>query len=213
MGSVAEPHTIELPHIILKGHLKTSPVLVAETWITEFNFYLDTGDIAKILTLFHEDCWWRDMLALTWDFRTIHPLPKVATFVKDNLLQSQLHNCKIRKEGHFAPSLQIPVENLHWIQSMFDFETKLGSGTGVIRLVQGNDGEWKAFAISTTLQELKDYKENVGLTRPHGGSDCLVEGAMRGNWAERRQRQSEFLDSEPKVLIIGAGQLRICRLW
>lgn len=49
---------------------------------------------------------------------------------------------------------------------MFDFETAVGFATGVLRLVQDENGDWKAFAISTTLQELRGHKESTGALRP-----------------------------------------------
>lgn len=78
---------------------------------------------------------------------------------------------------------------------MFDFETRVGSGSGsgMLRLVQDSDGTWKSGMIYTALLDLKDFKENTGLRRPHRGNDSLAGGAIKGNWFERRQRQIEFL--------------------
>ena len=89
---------------------------------------------------------------------------------------------------------------------MFSFQTSVGSGKGVIRLVCLPNGIWKAHMIYTALQELNDSPEKSGDLRPHGDNNSLKGGAMEGNWLERRQRQKEFLDDEPIVLIIGAGQ-------
>lgn len=52
--------------------------------------------------------------------------------------------------------------------------------------------------------ELKNYKEQSVLARPHGGSNSL-EGGATGNWFERRRKESDFEDSSPTVLLIGAG--------
>jgi hypothetical protein len=131
----------------------------------KFNTFLETGDVSKFSSHFHEDCYWRDMLTLTWDFRTIHAVPKVTEFLTSHLLRSKLGNCQIRKDRVFGPSLESPTEGLHWIQSMFDFETAVGFATGVLRLVQDENGDWKAFAISTTLQELRGHKESTGALR------------------------------------------------
>ena len=60
--------------------------------------------------------------------------------------------------------------------------------------------------IYTALQELRDGREIAGFRRPHGGNHSLKGGALEGNWYERRERQKEFLDEEPTVLVIGAGQ-------
>ena len=99
------------------------------------------------------------------------------------------------------------MEGLEWVESMFDFETKTGCGSGMLRIVQGADGIWKGYMMYTVLKELKGAEEIAGYRRPHGGNNSLLGGAIEGNWQERRHRQHEFLDEEPQVLIVGAGML------
>ncbi|KAG8408402.1 hypothetical protein J3459_017813 [Metarhizium acridum] len=66
---------------------------------------------------------------------------------------------------------------------MFDFKTKVGFGSVIVRLV--NDaGIWKVFMIGFMLQKLKTFDETTHLNRPHGGSNSL-DGS--GNWQERRE--------------------------
>jgi hypothetical protein len=89
---------------------------------------------------------------------------------------------------------------------MFSFETKVGTGKGMIRLVCLPNGAWMAHMIYTALQELHCAKEIAGYNRPHGGNNSLKGGAVEGNWYERRERKKEFLDEQPSVLIVGAGQ-------
>jgi hypothetical protein len=95
---------------------------------------------------------------------------------------------------------------VQWIESMFDFETKIGRGSGMIRLVQDGAAGWKAYMVYTALQELKGYEERTRLNRPHGGNNSLGGGSMKGNWHERREREKEFLSEEPAVIVIGAGR-------
>lgn len=89
---------------------------------------------------------------------------------------------------------------------MFSFETNVGTGKGMIRLVCLPNGAWMAHMIYTALQELHSAKEIAGYNRPHGGNNSLKGGAVEGNWYERRERKKEFLDEQPAVLIVGAGQ-------
>jgi hypothetical protein len=56
------------------------------------------------------------------------------------------------------------------------------------------------------LQELKDFEERTHQNRPQSGNDALMEDAMNENWEEQRQREKEFVNSEPAVIIIGAGE-------
>lgn len=150
MGPVtADRHTIKLPHIPLKEHLNTTPTEVAEKWVDQFNSALNANDLSNIERLFHQECWWRDTLALSWDFRTVHNLQNVVKFLEEYLSHSQLQHVKVRTGGAIPPFLLTPSDGLDWIQAMFDFETKVGKGTGVLCLVQDTDREWKAFIIST----------------------------------------------------------------
>ncbi len=145
------------------------------------------------------------MLAFQWDFRTIHGLDKLTEFVGKHQETAQISNIRLNQKGQFAPSVAKPMDGLEWIESMFDFETKTGRGSGMLRIVQGADGIWKGYMMYTVLKELKGAEENAGYRRPHGGNNSLLGGSIKGNWQERRQRQLEFLDEEPQVLIVGAG--------
>ena len=145
------------------------------------------------------------MLAFRWDFRTIHGLGKLAEYIGKNQDTAQIFNIRLRQDGRFVPSVAKPMEGLEWIESMFDFETTTGRGSGMLRIVQDADGIWKGYIIYTALKELKGAEENTGYRRPHGGNNSLLGGVVKGNWQERRQRQLEFLDEEPQVLIVGAG--------
>ena len=145
------------------------------------------------------------MLALSWDFRTIHGLDKVSEYLSQNVAQSTPHSLKLRETGKFAPNFNSPTDGITWLESMFDFKTRVGSGSGMLRLVQDSDGVWKGCMMYTALQELNDFKESTGSRRAHGGNNSLLGGPIKGNWLDRRQRQMEFVDQEPTVLIVGAG--------
>jgi hypothetical protein len=208
----AERHTIQLPAakapvIHIEEKKTVEPVSVAQQWLSKLETILKNNDVSALSTVMHQDSWWRDMLAVSWDIRTLHSLDKLLLYFSDNLAHTEMHNLKLRTTGKFAPNLSSPIEGLEWVESMFDFETKVGRGSGMLRLCQGSDGAWKGYMIYTALQELKGNEENAGLRRPHGGNNSLEGGAIKGNWLERRERQKEFLDDEPTVLIIGAGNL------
>jgi hypothetical protein len=213
---LAERHTIKLPcsgHGISRGETKApatatlSPVAIAQKWITSFESALLSGEVAGFAKVLHQDCWWRDMLALSWDLRTVHGLPNVTSYLSDNLSHTTPHNLRLQETGKFVPAFGTPIEGLEWVESMFDFDTKVGRGSGMLRLVQGADGIWKGQMIYTALQELKGFEDKAGMRRPHGGNESLIgSAATKGNWLDRRARQLEFLDEEPTVLIVGAGQ-------
>ena len=98
------------------------------------------------------------------------------------------------------------MDGLEWIESMFSFETQKGRGSGMMRIVQGADGTWKGYMMYTIIKELKGFEESTGSRRSHGGNNSLLGGTIKGNWQERRERQLEFIDEEPQVVVIGAGK-------
>lgn len=206
----AERHTIKLPRFpkadVKREPIPASPTKIAQQWITSLESSLKSNDIAGLARLMHQESWWRDMFALSWDLRTLHGLDKISEYLSQNLLHTTPQNLKLRETGKFAPGFDHPTEGVEWVESMFDFETKVGRGSGMLRLVQDVDGTWKGCMIYTALQELKGFEDNSGLRRAHGGNNSLVGGAIKGNWLDRRQRQKEFLDEEPTVLIVGAGK-------
>ena len=89
---------------------------------------------------------------------------------------------------------------------MFFFDTRVGRGAGVLRLTRNEDGAWKAYSVYTSLQELKKFPEPLGGRRAEGTIESMPGGLERGNWAERRERQANFVDEEPTTLIVGAGR-------
>ncbi|KAF2476283.1 putative flavin-containing monooxygenase YUCCA3 [Lindgomyces ingoldianus] len=208
---VQHPHDIRLP-TFSKPEIKVSvsesqsPKSIAQAWLDKFSFVLASGDVSRIASVVHEDSWWRDFLTLTWDFHTIRGVQKMTEFLLTNIEGAQFSGLKLQENGQFAPSLQTPIDGLDWVESMFHFETKFGRGKGMLRLAQGGDGAWKAHFIYTALQELKGNEEFVGARRPHGGNNSLEGGAIKGNWLDRRERRKDFIDEDPTVFIVGAGQ-------
>jgi len=169
------------------------PVAIANKWFHAFAPLVELGDTTGILGLLTEDSFWRDGLALTWDLRTFDGPTKIKRFLDDRLKSVKLANLKLGN-----PSLvdNRPV-NL-WIQSIFTFDVgDYGLGTGVFRLAPTSTGEWKGYTIYTSLSGLKDHPEQLGERRN--------ELPNHGKWVEQRQREVEFADEEPHVLVVGAG--------
>ena len=204
MAAIVErPHDIVLPQIgknvpSVSTKEIESPKEVAQTWLCAFESSLASGDTSNVTSLIHEDGWWRDHLALSWDFHTLRGLTNIKQFLEPVLSKARFHNLRIQESGKFAPNKQEPIQDLEWVESMFSFDTAVGSGKGIIRLVCMPNGTWKAHMVYTALQQLQVSKEMAGEFRPHGGNNSLKGGAIEGNWEERRQRQKEFVDEEPE---------------
>ncbi|CAK7233319.1 hypothetical protein SBRCBS47491_008568 [Sporothrix bragantina] len=201
-------HILQLPQT---APITTPPNAwrIARDWLNKLQTVFASQDFALLDKLFHEDSWWRDILALQWEFRTIHGRSAIQEFLEENKLGGPLTKLRLQEDGKFQPTLEEVADagnGLHWISSLFHYDTPVGSGSGVLRLTQERPGEWKAYAVYTTLQELRAFPEPLNERRPYGTIDRMPGGLAQGTWAERRVRQQNFDDGEPQVLVIGAGQ-------
>lgn len=201
-------HIITLP-TIREATVKTpeNAHAIVNAWIAEFDKVLSEPQGIDLSTVFRQDGWIRDLLGLSWDFRTINGLEKITAYFKENMPRTRLGGIRPCEKGAFQPSFKDLTPTVHWVESMFDFETNVGRGKGMVRLALEPDDTWKAFMINFTLLEMKGFEASVGLNRPTGYVD-----PKGGNWKERRERQREFLDEDPAVLVIGAGEFPIILL-
>ena len=167
---------------------------IAHEWFSQFVPLVQSGDAARIVDLLVDDSFWRDVLAITWDFRTFRGLTDIKQFLDHRLQVASLTNLKLEN-----PSLVQFPPAIGWIQGIFSFEVGgFGLGSGVFRLIPTPDGRWKAYTIYTSLSGLKDYPEKGGKLR-----NPLPN---HGRWLEQREREVEFVDSEPYVVVVGGGQ-------
>ena len=174
---------------------------VATEWFSLFSAAASSGDVQALASLFVLDAFWRDILAMTWDFRSFSGLPAIIQFLSDRL--ETVHPTAFVLRDDASLGLQKPFEDIAWISFTFNFETDVGIASGVTRLVPTANGEWKAYVVFTTLEDLKGFPEKIGRLR----NDNMVHGM----WAEDRKRQREFLTNDdkvqdPVVVIIGGGQ-------
>ncbi|KAF7773525.1 hypothetical protein Agabi119p4_5692 [Agaricus bisporus var. burnettii] len=149
--------------------------------------------------------YWRDLLALTWNFRSFEGTTPIREFLTDRLPSAKIANLKLKTsddaEG-LAPVFARPMPDLAWITGFFTFETDVGFCSGIFRLVPTLDEQqrvqWKAHCIFTNLEELRGFPEKVGNLRD--------PTPYSGGWEKLREKEKLFEDAEPTVLIVGAGQ-------
>lgn len=168
---------------------------IAASWFKELSDAVESKDIDKVLSLFLDEGLWRDMLALTWEFRTFEGKQRIQTFLQDQLGSSGFGNLQIKPD---TVELQQLYPDLAWIQGIYTFETAVGKGSGVFRLVPTSTGRWLAYILYTNLEELKGFPEQIGANRNFKPN--------HGMWPAQRHREINFEGSEPIVVIIGAGQ-------
>ncbi|WP_216653599.1 NAD(P)/FAD-dependent oxidoreductase [Nocardioides sp. zg-DK7169] len=169
---------------------------LAGGWLGRLQGALREGAVDASGELFHDDAWWRDLLALTWDLRTAHGHAALAERISDG---PRVGEVSLALAG---PATLVEAGREPWVQAMFELSTPVARGRGVLRLVE-RDGVWKAWTLLTAMDALVDHEELTGVRRPMGGAQGADRTAR--SWSEARRRQEEFEDGEPAVLVVGAG--------
>ncbi|KAK0549392.1 hypothetical protein OC846_004079 [Tilletia horrida] len=203
------------PTVVLPSH--SDAVFITQVFGQKLQQAIPSID--HLLALFHPDAYFRDMLALQWDHRTLHGHDNIRHFLADgNKLGTQddlaIRNIQI-EEGRDAVSAMPAPGATIWITALFRFETPIGRGRGAFRLapdpsaptddLNGSIDAWKAVTMFTALEELNAHHWPLAPEhRPNGIVHKPVK--QRLTWLERRQREVEFQDGQPAVVIVGAGQ-------
>jgi putative flavoprotein involved in K+ transport len=175
-----------------------------EAWLAQFERALAKPGDGLLKTLFHPDSHWRDVLALTWDFRTIDGAGAILSELSAHAGQARPAGFRIDSQ-RTAPR-HVTRAGTHAIEAIFKFETAVGRGTGMLRLIPdaGDNNTPKAWTLLTTLDELKGHEEQLGTARPRGQA---YSREFRGpNWLDLRKAAAEYTDRDPDVLVVGGGQ-------
>jgi len=177
--------------------------LAAGDWLAAFEAALTTQD-AALDHLFHADSYWRDVLALSWNLQTINGASGILAELRRLAPQAGLQNLQIDPDR--APPRRVTRAGTSAVEAIFKFETKLGRGHGILRLIPDErDGNRpKAWTLLTALEELKGFEEALDRTRPRGQA---YSRDFRGpNWLDQRRASSAYADHDPVALVIGGGQ-------
>ena len=176
----------------------------AQGWLDAFERTLSKPEPAGLDHLFLADSFWRDVLALSWHLQTIagrDPITEALT-----RLAPKARPTSFKIAPHRAAPRWVTRAGTNTIEAIFDFETALGRGSGILRLVpDSTDGErLKAWTLLTALDELKGFEEQLGTSRPRGQA---YSRDFRGpNWLDLRNASRDYADRDPAVLVVGGGQ-------
>jgi putative flavoprotein involved in K+ transport len=159
-----------------------------------FEAALKSGDTAAAVALFQPDGYWRDLVAFTWNIKTMEGREQIAA-----MLDSQLDTVKPSKLKIADNETATEADGV--AQAWITFETGVARGTGFIRVKDG-----QIWTLLTTMTELKGHEEPKGFKRAMGAE----HGARtdRTSWKEDREAELETLgyEKQPYCLIVGGGQ-------
>ncbi|KAK0533607.1 hypothetical protein OC835_002963 [Tilletia horrida] len=199
---------------------RADAVVIAQTFGNAFQDAIP--DVDKTIALIQPGGFWRDLLALQWDHRTLQGHDGLRAFLSENsklgtkdkpaIFNVQIEDGRDAVSAGFAPD----GSPSGCITAIFAFETQVGRGRGVFRLTadlqeldvkdpKTTASAWKALTVCTCLEELKGHEEPLAPERRPNG---IVHKPLkhRSTWLERRQREVEFEDEQPTVVIVGGAQ-------
>lgn len=173
----------------------------AQRWLGDFAAALASGDAARLAPLFAGECFWRDILAFTWDLHTTAGAAAIAKRLAPTLTAAQPRNLQLAVGR--TPPRPVTRAGTACIEAMFTFDTAVGPCNGVVRLVS-EDGRPRAWTLMTALDEIRGHEDpangrrwqDVDWKRNFGGE----------NWADRRRQAAAYADRDPAVLVVGAAQ-------
>ncbi|AVS96514.1 NAD(P)/FAD-dependent oxidoreductase [Paracidovorax avenae] len=172
----------------------TTAAARAQALLDRLNRALADRDFTAASHLFAGECYWRDLVLLTWNIKTLEGQGQIA-----DMLAAQLDAAA---PVRFALDERETVEEADGVVSAWIvIDTRHARGGGHVRIRDG-----RIWTLLTAAQELKGYEEPLGTRRPMGAEHGIRRG--RQTWQERRQKEAEELgrDTQPFVLVIGGGQ-------
>jgi putative flavoprotein involved in K+ transport len=176
----------------LESTAATTPQQRVDAWLADFEAAVAVRDIDRVTQKFATDSYWRDLVAFTWNIKTVEGRDGVADMLAARLAGTDPSGFRTR---------EAPTEDGGVTSAFIEFETAVGRGVGHLRL-KGD----QAWTLLTALQELKGHEERKGSTR--------VPGAVHGSdpdprsWAEKRAEEEASLGRtvQPYVVVVGGGQ-------
>ncbi|MCE7980918.1 MAG: NAD(P)/FAD-dependent oxidoreductase [Caldilinea sp. CFX5] len=174
------------------NHSNESATQQAANWLANLEHTLTHADLAGTVALFGDECYWRDLVAFTWNLVTLESRDAIRDMLVATLRATQPSGWALSEPA---------IEKDGVVEGWFRFETAVGRGQGIFRLRDG-----RCWTLLTTLQELKGFEEKAGPRRDLG----LHHGAVneRKTWLERKQQAETELGytQQPYCVIIGGGQ-------
>ena len=170
----------------------TRPTETATDWLGRLAAALEGRDVEAALALFDDECYWRDLVAFTWNIKTMEGKAQVRDMLEATL--ARVKPARWQVEGEASETGGVT-------EAWFTFETAVARGRGLLRLKAD-----KCWTLLTTMVELKGHEEAKGETRVKGVQHGAVE--ERRSWLEQREQEAAELGvtRQPYVLIVGGGQ-------
>jgi cation diffusion facilitator CzcD-associated flavoprotein CzcO len=178
-----------------EGLTAQSAADIVVQWLAFLATAVENGSGPGLAELFTDRATWRDFMAFSWDFSHSIGRDSLVARLLELAKAADFRDVKVNAE-------QPPVFVGGNINAFFDFATKDRIDRGYVCLVQVGEG-FAASTVQTQVISLRDYPEQIGRRRKDGKVYGYVPNRTR--WTSDREKQAAFSDSDPAVLVLGAG--------
>lgn len=150
---------------------------IAAQWLGHFAQAVSSGNAVSVVDTISPTGWFRDVLILTWDFRSLEGTASIMEFLHKHLRSGEIRDFQL-VDDKFCSPLYVPLE--HWVELVFTFETSIAHGRGCARLARDEDSmRWKGMNVSMMASDLKGYEESEFELGMYGGHTLSWEDVLR----------------------------------
>ncbi len=158
----------------------TTPDDRAEAWLAAFEDALKARDVARASGLFATTSFWRDLVAFTWNLKTVENPDGVADLLTQTLDNTDPSGFTLAEPADEADGV---------VTAWIGFETAVGRGNGLLRLVE-EDGSDKAWTLPHRAPGAQGPRGAARRTPPDGGAARHRQGPRRPGRSSARPRPS-----------------------
>ena len=108
-----------IPSLTLDEETKREPIdptQLVNDWLIKLEEFLKKKSFDDIPGLFIEDCWWRDIIGLSWDFTSRHGFAAIRDYLAHAV--SLPFNLQGIKSGGLQPAI-VDTGSMIWVQAGF----------------------------------------------------------------------------------------------
>jgi putative flavoprotein involved in K+ transport len=173
---------------------ESAPAAKVDAWLAGLNAALETADAGAFACLFAPECYWRDLVALTWSLRIFSG--------HDAAVQGFRHGaqaegaCGFAVDERYSAPQWVERAGVRCIEAFLRFQTDAGRCVGVLRLTEGG----QAWTLMTALESLNGAAPVAIADGPDIGGEMYAP-----NWLDMRKAAKSYANRDPAVLIIGGG--------
>ncbi len=164
-----------------------------QEWLEGFDAALQARDVGRAAVMFEEGAYWRDLLAFTWNLKTIEGVRGIEALLQDNIDRVAPRNWRL-EQGQAR-------QTEDGVEAWLDVDTADGRAKAHVRLRNG-----RCWTLFTALRELRGHEERKGRNRWRGTDHHY--GAGRQSWLDMQEAERARMGTtaQPYVLIVGGGQ-------